>query len=171
MIERKTILSPDRVYRYTLWRTWGGNGDLFRMNSKSGSAPAFVQFIGLNPSTADETADDPTVRRCVGFAKSWGFGAMCMTNLFAYRATYPAKMKSFQHPIGEVNNSWLETVAGESELTICAWGKDGNFLHRGIDVITTLKSAGVKLFHLGLNGDGTPKHPLYLRADTKARPL
>lgn len=73
----RCIFSPCGRYRYTLWREWiGGEG--------------FVQFIGLNPSTATDTEDDPTIRRCINYAKSWGYGGMCMTNLFAYRATLPS---------------------------------------------------------------------------------
>ena len=75
-MERGARLSPCRTYRYALWRRWGEG------------PPAM--FIGLNPSTADETADDPTIRRCIAFARSWGHGALCMANLFAYRATQPA---------------------------------------------------------------------------------
>jgi hypothetical protein len=79
-MERSATISPCRMFRYALWRRWG-------------SGP-YAMFIGLNPSTADEQNDDPTIRRCIGFAQSWGYDALCMANLFAYRATKPTDMKN-----------------------------------------------------------------------------
>jgi hypothetical protein len=89
MIDKTTIFSADRRYRYTLWRDWSKDllcGMDSRPRLAGDQTPnQFVQFIGLNPSTADEKQDDPTIRRCIGFAKAWGYGAMCMTNIFAWR--------------------------------------------------------------------------------------
>src|SRR5271169_21821 len=115
----ETVFSPDRVYSYTLWRVWGP--DL-----------PFVQFIGLNPSTADETKDDPTIRRCIAFAKSWGYGALCMTNIFAYRATDPGDMMVAKEPGGKENDMWLRGVAAEAGTVVAAWGRGGSFLGRGM---------------------------------------
>jgi len=98
-MNRKTIFSEDRKYRYTLWREWKS---LFTRQQKE-----FVVFIGLNPSTADETKDDPTIKRCVGFVKKWGFDAFCMMNLFAYRTRYPSVMKAQEDPIGIENDKYL----------------------------------------------------------------
>ena len=80
---KTATFSECRKYRYTLWRRWDG---LF--------ASGYAMFIGLNPSTADETNDDPTIRRCIGYARDWGYGGLCMTNLFAFRATLPKNMKA-----------------------------------------------------------------------------
>src|SRR5688572_21429898 len=123
--ERRTIFSPCRKYRYTLWREWDMHN------------PSYCQFIGLNPSTADEVQDDPTVRRCIDFAKRWGFGALCMTNAFAWRDTDPEEMKKVPFPIAETGDSpafpyygnkndyWIGSVAREASLIVAAWGKDG----------------------------------------------
>lgn len=160
MIERKTIFSDDRKYRYTLWREWPINevaSDLRHRHAQ------FAQFIGLNPSTADETQDDPTIRRCVQFAKDWGFGALCMTNLFALRATDPQDMKAHPDPIGYDNDDWLESLSQHAGVIIAAWGKDGKHMHRGVRVKLRLNNPISCLHCLGLNSDGSPKHPLYLK--------
>jgi hypothetical protein len=149
----ETVFSPDRLYRYTLWRVWGA--DL-----------PFVQFIGLNPSTADETKDDPTIRRCIGFAKAWGYGALCMTNLFAWRATDPGDMMVAREPIGEENDMWLKGVAAEAQTIVAAWGKNGSFLGRGVRVKGMISE--IKPLHcLRTIGSGAPEHPLYLPKDLK----
>lgn len=124
---------------------------------------SYVQFIGLNPSTADETKDDPTIRRCIQFAKDWGYGAMCMTNLFAWRDTLPENMRKVAEPIGEQNDGYLETVSKQAGIVICAWGKDGKHLYRQTKFKGMAREWGITLHCLGLNGDGTPKHPLYLK--------
>ena len=115
MINRQTIFSPCRRYRYTLWRAW----DMFN--------PGYVMFIGLNPSTADEVQDDPTIRRCIGYAKEWGYGAFCMTNIFAFRATDPRVMKAQADPVGPENDKWL---------TECAKGADSSSRHGARTAVT-----------------------------------
>lgn len=161
---RSTIFSHCRKYRYTLWREW----DLDSVTGCSDdlSHPyEFVQFIGLNPSTADEVQDDPTIRRCIAFAKAWGYGALCMTNIFAWRDTDPEKMKKVADPIGPDNDKWLQEIASQAGIVIAAWGKHGSHLYRGIKVKQMLPN----LHHLKLNSDGSPAHPLYLSA--KLKPL
>ena len=143
-------LSDCRKYRYTLWRTWD-------------DAKKSVMFIGLNPSTADEENDDPTLIRCMNFAKSWGYGSVCMTNLFAYRATDPNDMKGAVNPIGFNNNKWLSQMAKEVDLVIAAWGNDGSFLKRSNEV----KALFPKLHCLKMNKSGEPAHPLYLQSKLK----
>jgi hypothetical protein len=123
-------------------------------------------FIGLNPSTADETQDDPTIRRCIQFSKDWGFGALCMTNIFAVRATDPKDMKACPDPIGNDNDDYLTYLSGLAGVIIAAWGKDGKHLHRGVRVKMMLNNPVGCLMCLGLNSDGTPKHPLYLKKAT-----
>lgn len=142
------IFSPDRAYRYMLWRSW--------------SFGPTVTFIGLNPSTADETADDPTIRRCMGYAKAWGYGTMVMANLFALRATDPRIMLAHPDPIGSKNDDALRDCAARSEQVIAAWGAHGSHRQRSSDVRFML---GGHLYALGLTKSGEPKHPLYLRAD------
>lgn len=146
--------SPCRTWRYTLWRRWD--------DSKS-----FAQFIGLNPSTADETQDDPTVRRCINFAKAWGFGGMCMTNLFGFRATDPRDMKRVADPVGPENDRWLREIAGSAGVVVAAWGCHGTHLSRDRKVLAFLPQVSI----LALTKDGHPKHPLYLPGDLRPQPL
>lgn len=135
----------------------------------------YVQFIGLNPSTADETADDPTIRRCIGFAKDWGFGALCMTNLFAFRATDPEEMMSAEHPISHppslCNDGWLKAIADGAGMIVAAWGTHGRFMERSAEVKAMFRSQNKVLHCLGLNNDGTPRHPLYLPRETAPIPF
>ena len=152
MIERETILSEDRVYRYILWRT-NPPDDYYAM------------FIGLNPSTADETADDPTIRRCVGFTKAWGLDSLCMVNLFAYRSTDPNALKTAGEIVGPENDKWLWEAAQGAAVIVAAWGKPGKLAGRDSAVRHLLKDFSIKC--LGKNGDGSPKHPLYLKASTE----
>jgi len=125
-------------------------------------------FIGLNPSTADETQDDPTIRRCIGFAKAWGFSALCMTNLFAYRATDPAVMKAEQFPIGgDENDLALRSLSESAGIVIAAWGVHGTHMERDAAV----KKLVPNLQCLGTTKEGHPRHPLYLRKDAFPFPL
>lgn len=170
-MNRETIFSPDRAYRYTLWRTF--ETGLLPAPVISGGNVAkegYVQFIGLNPSTADETQDDPTIRRCIDFSKRWGYGAFCMTNIFGFRATDPKDMFAHQESSeARIENAkHVERIAESAGLIICAWGKHGEHLKRGEKFIEHLSHIrGFTLHHLGLNGDGSPKHPLYLKAATQ----
>lgn len=147
----ETIFSEDRIYRYTLWRSWGGLFD----------ETGYAMFIGLNPSTADETNDDPTIRRCIAFAKAWGFTGLCMTNLFGFRATDPKVMMSFADPVGCDNDSHLLRVAEGAGIVIAAWGAHGTHLRRDEHV----KALIPNLHYLRLTKDGHPGHPLYLPKD------
>jgi hypothetical protein len=160
----ETIFSPCRKYRYTLWRDW--RCGLFEGDGISRDR-GYVQFIGLNPSTADETLDDPTIRRCIGFAKTWGYGGLSMANLFAFRATDPKVMKAEIEPVGAENDRHIVEMGKQAALVVAAWGTHGTHLGRADRLRSLLKEAGIKLYHLGLTLEGHPKHPLYLRADTK----
>jgi hypothetical protein len=142
---RGTVFSPCRAYRYQLWREWiGGEG--------------YVMFIGLNPSTADETQDDPTIRRCIGFAKAWGYAGLVMTNLFAYRSTDPMIMKAAADPVGPENDAHLLALAEGADVIVAAWGVNGT--HRGRDAV--MRKMLPALHCLTLTADGHPGHPLYL---------
>jgi hypothetical protein len=114
------------------------------------------------PSTADETADDPTIRRCIGFAKRWGYGGLVMLNLFAFRATDPRDMRAAADPIGP-DNDWHLTHS-PAALIVAAWGAGGTFMDRDRAVRAIL---GDRLMALGHTNHGQPRHPLYVRGDTE----
>jgi len=141
------VLSPCGLYRYELWRRW--------------SDGPHVLFVMLNPSTADATNDDPTIRKCIAYAKRWGFGAICVANLFAFRATDPKEMKRASDPVGPDNDATLARLASEAKIIVAAWGKDGSHLSRDKEVIALLNNPTC----LHRNNDGSPGHPLYLRGD------
>lgn len=134
-------------YRFDLFRIWDE------------SKPK-VMFVGLNPSTADATKNDPTVTRCIRYAQSWGYGGMHMMNIFAFRATDPSDMKAEPEPIGTDTDEWLLKVEQESALTLVAWGNHGAHLNRAAQVCTLLS----ELHCLKQNKNGYPAHPLYLKA-------
>jgi hypothetical protein len=115
-------------------------------------------FIGLNPSTADEVRNDPTVRRCIEYSKAWGYAGLCMTNLFAYRATDPEVMKKTSDPIGPDNDQHLIECARRARVVVAAWGDYGTHLARASHVAALLD----ELHYLKLNKTGQPTHPLYL---------
>lgn len=142
--------SPCTTYRYLLWREW--------------SAKPYVAFIGLNPSTADETNDDPTIRRCIRFAHDWGFGGIRMLNIFAFRATDSAKMKAVIDPIGLGNDAAIVKCVGSAGLVVAAWGSHGAHRSRGWEVRRKLL-ADFSMKCFGLTSNGNPRHPLYVRAD------
>lgn len=150
MMEKGAQFSGCRTYRYALWRTWS-QGD------------GHVMFIGMNPSTADETQDDPTIRRCIGFAKAWGFKGIYMLNLFAYRATRPRDLNDVDDPIGPQNNEFLKMYFEPAGLTVACWGTHGVYWNRNRDVIELLGLENLSC--LGLTKNGQPKHPLYLKSD------
>ncbi len=156
----KACFSEDGLYRYWLQRYFGPEeGPLHRAN-----------FVLLNPSTADDVADDPTVRRCIDFAKRWGFESLCVTNLFAFRATDPKAMQAARDPIGSENDAWILQKAREADLVVIAWGNHGNWRGRGPWVRDVLVSRGVTPYYLTRTSSGEPGHPLYLRGDLKPVP-
>lgn len=150
------VFSDCRRYRYALWREWGGPG---ARNERG--VPQMV-VIGLNPSTADETEDDPTIRRCIGFAKREGWGKLVMLNLFAFRATDPKAMFAATDPVGQfINDTVIQMYASDPNTArvIAAWGKHGT-PERVSEVCSFFRT----IYCLGRNKDGSPKHPLYLPA-------
>ncbi|MGH8585874.1 MAG: DUF1643 domain-containing protein [Gammaproteobacteria bacterium] len=139
------IFSNSLKHRYVLWRVWGGTSRL-------------ALFVGLNPSTADESRDDPTIRRCLGFARHLGYSGMLVANLFAYRATDPEDLFRVEDPIGADNDVWLDLAGSCACDTIACWGNHGKQHQRGASVVPTLKDP--KCFCLTKAGE--PSHPLYL---------
>ena len=114
-------------------------------------------FIGLNPSTADAQVDDPTLRRCIGFARQWGYGSLLLVNLFSLRATNPRELSSASDPVGSLTNTWLWRARCESIMVVVAWGNGGLLLDRANEVSNIIGSAKC----LGFTALGMPRHPLY----------
>ena len=114
--------------------------------------------MGLNPSTADEASDDPTIRRCRGFAMDWGFGGMLVGNLYGYRATRPAELRAADEPEGPRNRFWLQHLARASNLILACWGNPGFDSPLGVE----FRENHAELFCLRINGTGAPAHPLYI---------
>lgn len=124
----------------------------------------------LNPSAATEMVLDPTITRCVTFAKDWGYGALEVVNIFAYRATKPTDMKAFHSPIGDANNDAITSAASAADLVVAAWGTHGAHLGRGRQVQGLFADSGSAVHLLRLTKRGHPGHPLYVRGDTKPTP-
>jgi len=143
------LYSDCESYRYALTRTWDEGGKR-------------VLFVMLNPSTATEVQNDPTVERCERRARHLGFGAFRVTNIFAWRATDPRDMKAAIDPVGPENDPTLLSGAEWADQIIAAWGTHGAHLGRGSMVAKLLRQKNVPLYHLGLSKHGHPKHPLYL---------
>jgi hypothetical protein len=161
LVESSAVLSDCRRYRYELRRRFA-------------DGPT-VLFIGLNPSTADEHADDPTIRRCLAFAKRWGYGQLVMANLYAWRCTDPRHLASAaEDPVGEMveverghwlnrNDVVLHRLAREADLRIAAWGAHlGPYVHRSAEAMDLVGGLHV----LGLTKGLAPRHPLYMPAAT-----
>lgn len=156
-IEQGATFSACGRYRYRLVRTW--DAGLPR-----------VAFVMLNPSTADATQLDPTLRRCLGFARDWGFGSMVIGNLFALRSTDPQVLYRDADPVGPSNDQALQDIAVEAQLVVCGWGVHGTLRGRGKTVAARL--AQLRAPHaLRLTRDGHPCHPLYLPAALKPMPI
>jgi len=124
----------------------------------------------LNPSTADAQRDDPTIRRCTGFARRWGFGGIEVVNLFAWRATKPEELRRASDPVGRLNDRAILRAARECAMTIAAWGNHGAWMGRTDRVLEILRGVcEVRVF--GLTAIGQPKHPLYLSRRCAAVPM
>ena len=136
--------SPCETYRYGLERRWGEEKPCL--------------FIMLNPSTATEIANDPTIERCERRAREMGFGGVLIANLFAYRATDPRALRRAEAPVGDENDLVLARYLRRAGLAIAGWGVHGAHLGRGPEVARRLP----RLSHLGLTRDGHPRHPLYV---------
>lgn len=151
------VYSDCERYRYLLTRVWDPAGPK-------------ALFVMLNPSTATELQNDPTVERCERRARVLGFGAFRVTNIFAFRATDPRVMRAEDDPVGESNDAAIADSALWSDRIICAWGAHGAHLGRGDAVQGLLRATGKPLWHLGLTRAGAPKHPLYIGYDRQPEP-
>ena len=149
-INKTANFSSCRKYRYSLSRIWD-------------KQKKFVLFIGLNPSTADEEMDDPTIRRCSGYAQKWGYGGFMMVNLFAYRTTLPSNLKKVKYPVGSENDKYIVKLSKKADITVAAWGNNGNLYSRDKQILSLVPN----LMCLKINKSGQPAHPLYLKKDLK----
>ena len=163
----RTHLSPDGTrssavysscagYRYRLDRQWSG-------------APQLT-WIMLNPSTATEAANDPTIARCETRARAGGFGGLRVVNLFAWRATAPAELKRHASPVGPDNDRHLLAACAGADRVVAGWGTHGTHLGRAAQVLRLLRDNGVPIHTLGLTRQGHPRHPLYVAYATQPEP-
>ncbi len=158
MIKGDAYISACSQYRYRLERWWDD------------TKPPCL-FVMLNPSTADASNDDPTIRRCIAFAKSWGYGGIWVVNLFALRTPSPKEMMLHPQPNPSDAEYQMKTVMSfvreKNGMCIAAWGAHGWWQQQNQRVIKWFHDEKIPLYALGFTKDGHPKHPLYIRADTK----
>jgi len=153
------MFSKDLRYRYALSRVFPEFEE---------EAPVSIcQFIMLNPSTADHDVSDPTVTRCMAYARRWGHTGLLVTNLFGLRATDPRELYKVDDPFGEGNKDFILSAAKQPEVerVVCAWGTHGAYRDAGREMIEALVDAGIEPQVLKWTKDFHPAHPLYLRAD------
>jgi len=152
------VFSSCRRYRYALeradWLTGKGT----------------VLFVMLNPSTATETANDPTVTRCIKYAQRWNFNRLLVANIYAYRSTDPKGLLESADPVGPENNKWIAKLADQADKIICAWGAHPSVRARAPKVLEILRDRG-EPFALQLTASGFPQHPLYVKGDVEPVPL
>lgn len=163
-IDSGADISADCKYRYKLWRQWSGTLD-------PADEPKSCLFVMLNPSTADATTDDRTIRRCVGFAKAWKYERLEVVNLFAFRTSNPGELRALHYstdPVGPRNSEVISNAATRAGIIICAWGSNGVHMHQDKTVMGWLPD---RCYALKLMADGHPWHPLYVRGDAKPFPF
>ena len=130
-----------------------------------------IAFIMLNPSTADEEHNDPTIRRCIGFARAWGFDDLEIGNLFAYRSTDPDALAAVTDPVGPDNDAALQDIARGAHMIIYAWGSWKGVFKRSWEASRMIAEMQPHTYCLGVTKTGEPAHPLYLAADTQPVPF
>lgn len=143
------VYSDCERYRYALTRIWEPDGRT-------------ALFVMLNPSTATEVQNDPTVERCERRARALGFGGFRVCNIFAWRDTDPRQMRRAADPVGPGNDAAIREACAWADTIICAWGTHGAHLDRGVAVLALMRDTGRDLYHLGLSKEGHPRHPLYI---------
>lgn len=147
-MNRTAALSTCGTYRYRLGRRWAEGSTLL--------------FVMLNPSTADADIDDPTIRRCIGFAQRGGFGALEVVNLYAYRATKPQDLRNAGYPVGPDNDHHIVSAASDAATVCVAWGANVAGLKRPDVVLPLLRRVGMPITCLSITRSGYPGHPLFL---------
>lgn len=162
--DRQALIDPTGKYRWWLSRT---------LESREGvDLRGWAVFIMLNPSTADAKLDDPTIRRCMGFAYDWGCSHLSVVNLFAIRSVHPMAVYVDADPVGAENDEWILSETGKgSKAIVAAWGAHGMFRGRAAAVCSLLAKAGRTVGHLGTTKDGYPRHPLYLKRTAQVEPM
>jgi hypothetical protein len=154
-MEKGAIISECGKHRYSLWRIW----DVDR---------PIVMFIGLNPSRADAVITDPTITRCVQFAINWNYGGMYFANLFSWRSPYPEDLvTNLNLAVGPECDDHLLTMIDNAEKVVLCWGSWPFISERASKVISLIEDP----YCFGLNKDGNPKHPLYLKASSELQPF
>lgn len=143
------LFSPCEIYRYRLNRVWD-------------KAKPAIAFCMANPSVADSAILDNTVRRCLNYAISWGYGSLEVVNAFALRSTDPKGLRKINDPIGPDNDEAIISCRKEVDIMVAAWGTIAQYKNRGNQVHELLKAHG-GLHYLELSKNGIPKHPLYLK--------
>lgn len=158
--KRDAVFSPCRLYRYRLSQIWDED-----------KPP--LTWLMLNPSTADEVKNDPTVERCERRARMWGYGGSVVLNIFAFRATDPKDMRASVDPVGPDNDEWLRKIAKSSHEfdVVGGWGEHGAHKGRGQAVLDIFKQENGRLSALKINASGHPAHPLYIAYSAKPFPL
>lgn len=149
---KDAVIDNTGKYRYLLTRTWDEN------------LPSAV-FVMLNPSTADAEIDDPTIRRCISFAKTWGCGEIKVVNIFAYRATNPKELFKTKEPIGIENEKYIKQAITTAKFIVLAWGSSCKTIDSGYEKAKEILKNS-EIYCLGITKDGFPKHPLYLKGTT-----
>ena len=145
------------TYRYLLWRNFAAPGEALRI----------CLFIMLNPSTADASLNDATIRRCIGFARRLGYNALQVANLFGLRSTDPKALYGHPAPVGPRNDDFLSAAIGRAGIIVCAWGTNGGLHQRDYQVRKLIHAAGKVPHCLGVTKDGHPKHPVRLANNTE----
>jgi hypothetical protein len=156
-IERSAVFDDSGRYRYSLQRRWPASTP----GPDANPGPKLV-FIMLNPSRADANRDDPTLRACMQFARGWGYPLLEVVNLFAYCTPFPQQLQTVADPVGPGCDRYLLQAAASAERIILAWGNYGTLQDRDQTVLRRLQFAQPKLFCLGVNQSGQPRHPLYV---------
>ena len=156
-MRRTALIDPTGRYRYVLTRRWASGGGI-------------ACFVMLNPSTADAARDDPTIRRCIDFARRWGHASLHVVNLYAFRTEHPAALFRANEPVGPDNDRHLWRVTRRADTVICAWGVHGLREDRGAEVAEALQARGIQAQVLGWTQGGAPRHPLFLRTTVRPKP-
>ena len=168
-IRRAAVIDATGEYRYVLYRWWCDEmACRWRVPSETFAVPVvpFVLWVMLNPSTADAEIDDPTIRRCIGFTRVWGYEMLAVVNLFARRCTDPKQLVGGD-PVGPLNDTWIAQEAGQAARIIAAWGANEQVTRRDQSVKVILNDEAVcdRVEDLGRTKSGHPRHPLYVPAD------
>lgn len=156
--ESGAVFSPCGLYRYRLWRYWD-------------RAKLPLCFLMLNPSTADDLENDPTVERCQRRALMMGFGGLEVVNIFAFRSTDPAGLLTISDPVGPENDAAIKQACRLAGMVVCAWGEHGKIGGRSEKILEMLAADEISAHALAVNSSGEPKHPLYVSYDLRPMPF